>query len=191
MRDSSQKDKDTGQKQTGAKNADTEKKNTRDTEARARERRGLVTSPLQLDGGWISAGLDRNADYPNPDGPQMGRVFMNRETGQFVGVLRDRDADDDASTKEREAIESSPVSWLEIPIPSHGQHHKCFRVFLGSIGCEDEYFGSIGRWLKEYGSDVRAELWSNFRSERVVDYVIARCRAAGIDAQVVSGSGQD
>lgn len=169
----------------------TEKKNTRDTEARARERWRAVTSPLRLDGGWISAGLNQDADYPNPDGPQMGRVFMNRETGQFVGVLRDPDDDDDASAKEREAIGSSPVSWLEIPIPDHGQHHKWFRAFLGSIGCEDEYFGSIGRWLKEYGSDVRVELWSNFRSERVVDYVIARCRAAGIDAEVVSGSPRD
>jgi hypothetical protein len=130
-----------------------------------------VKSPLQLDGGWISAGLDRDADYPNPERPPMGRVFMNRETGEFIEA--------------QEPIESSPVSWLEIPIPDHGQHHRWFRAFLGSIGCEDEYFGSIGRWLNEYGSDVRFELWSNFRSERVIDHVIATCRAAGIDAEIV------
>ena len=150
-----------------------------------------MTFPLQLDGGWISTGLDQDADYPNPDGPETGRVFLNRDTGQFVGVLWDRGDDDDDSAKEREVIESSPVSWLEIPIPDHGQRHRWFRAFLGSIGCEDEYYGSIGRWLKEYGSDVRVELWSKYRSERVVDYVIARCRAAGIDAEVVSGSAQD
>ena len=131
-----------------------------------------VKSLLQLDGAWISAGLDRDADYPNPDGPPMGRVFLNRKTGQFIDVARESD-------------EPSADAWLEVPVPDHGQHHRWFRAFLHSIGCEDEYFGSIGRWLNEYGSEARFELWSAFRSERVVDYVIATCRRAGIDAEVV------
>ena len=114
----------------------------------------------------------------------MGRVFMNRETGKFIEVLRDRDDDDDDSAKEREAVESSPDSWLEIPIPDHGQHHKWLRAFLRSIDREQEYSGSIGRWLQEYGSDDEAA-WYTFRSERVVDYVIATCLGAGIDAEVV------
>jgi len=143
-----------------------------------------------LDGSWISAELNQDADYPNPDRAQIGRVFMNRKTGRFVGVLQSRDNDDAANAKEREAIESSPVSWLEIHIPDHRQHHKWFRAFLESIGCEDEYFGSIGRWLNDYGSNVRVELWSNFRSQRVVDHVIAICRVAGIDAEVVPSSTQ-
>jgi len=144
-----------------------------------------MKSRLQLDRGWIAAGLDHDADYPSPDGPPMGRVFMNRATGQFVEVLRDRDDDDNDSATMRQTIESSPVSWLEIPFPDHGQYHKWFRAFLGSIGCEDEYFGSIGRWLKEYGSDTRFRMWSNFRSEKVVNHVITTCRSAGIDAEVV------
>ena len=143
-----------------------------------------MKSPLQLDSSWISAGLDQDADYPNPDGSPLGRVFMNRETGKFIEVLRDRDDDEEDSAKERAAIESSPVSWLEIPIPDHGQHHKWFRAFLRSINREQEYAGSIGDWLREYGSDDEVA-WYVFRSERVVDYVIATCRGAGIDAEVV------
>ena len=65
-------------------------------------------------------------------------------------------------------------SWLEIPIPNHGQHHKWLRAFLRSIDRERECSGSIGGWLKEYGSDDEAA-WYTFRSERVVDYVIATC----------------
>ena len=143
-----------------------------------------MKSALQLDGGWISAGLDQDADYPNPDGPPLGLVFMNRETGEFIEVPPDRDAADDDSANERQAIESSPDSWLEIPIPDHEQHHKWFRAFLRSIAREQEYAGSIGGWLKEYGSDDEVS-WYHFRSERVVDYVIATCRGAGIDAEVV------
>lgn len=142
-----------------------------------------MKSPLQLDSGWISAALDQDADYPNPGGPPLGRVFMNRATGEFIEVLRDRDDDDDGA-KEREAIESSPDAWLEIPIPDHGQHHEWFRAFLRSIDREQEYSGSIGGWLKEYGSDNEVA-WYNFRSERVVDYVIAMCCGAGIKAEVV------
>ena len=143
-----------------------------------------MKSRLQLDSGWISAALDQDADYPNPDGFLMGRVFMNRETGEFIEVLRDRNDDDDDSVKGREAVESSPDSWLEIPIPDHGQHHKWFRAFLRSIDREQEYSGSIGHWLQEYGSDDEVA-WYTFRSERVVDYVIATCLGAGIDAEVV------
>ena len=143
-----------------------------------------MTSPLQLDSGWIVAALEQDADYPNPDGSSMGRVFVNRDTGTFIEVLRDRDHDDDDSAKAREAVESSPDSWLEIPIPNHGQHHKWLRAFLRSIDREREYSGSIGGWLREYGSDDEAA-WYTFRSERVVDYVIATCLGAGIDAEVV------
>lgn len=127
---------------------------------------------LQLAGAWILARLDRDADYPDPSGPPMGRVFMNRDTGEFVELEQDAGA-------------PCVDSWLEIPIPDHGQRHKWFRAFLSSIGCEDEYDGSIGRWLNEYGSDVRFRMWSKFRSERVVDYVIATCRRAGIDGEVL------
>lgn len=126
----------------------------------------------QLDGAWISAWIDRDADYPDLSGPPMGRIFMNRDTGEFVEVVQETGA-------------PCVDSWLEIPIPGHRQHHKWFRAFLSSIGCEDEYRGSIGRWLNQYGSDVRFRMWSAFRSERVVDYVIATCRRAGIDAEVV------
>ena len=80
---------------------------------------------------------------------------MNRETGKFIEVLRDRNDDDEDSAKEREAVESSPDSWLEIPIPDHGQHHKWLRAFLRSIDREQEYSGSIGGWLKEYGSTTK------------------------------------
>ena len=68
-----------------------------------------MTSPHQLDSGWISTGADQDGDYPNPDGPPMGRAFMNRETGEFIEV-------------EREAGEPSD-SWL-ITVPDHRQHHK-------------------------------------------------------------------
>ena len=129
---------------------------------------------LRLHRARILACLDRDADYPNPADSPMGRVFMNRQTGEFIEVAQG-------------ASEPSS-SWLAIPIPSHGQRHKWFRVFLGTIGREDEYFGSIGRWLKEHASGVRAELWSNFRSERVVAYAIAACRHAGIDAEAVTAS---
>ena len=133
--------------------------------------RSAEGSPLRLNGDWILERLDRDADYPDPSGPPMGRVLMSRATGRFMEVAR-------------EATVSSD-SWLEVPIPDHALHHKWFRAFLGSIGCEDEYFGSIGRWLKDYGSDVRLKLWSNFRSEQVFGYVIATCRRAGIDTEVV------
>ena len=103
----------------------------------------------------------------------MGRVFMNRTTGEFIEAAY-------------EAGEPSAETWLAIPIPDHGLRHKWFRSFLASIGREDEYSGSIGRWLKETGSEVRAQLWSNFRSDRVAAYVIAACRRAGIDATVVT-----
>ena len=73
---------------------------------------------LQLDGGWISAGLDQDADYPNPDGPPMGLVFMNRKTGEFIEVPPDRDAAVDDSANERQAIESSPVSGCRVLPPS-------------------------------------------------------------------------
>ena len=53
-----------------------------------------MKSALRLDSGWISAGLDQDADYPNPDGLPMGLVFMNRETGEFIEVPPDRDADE-------------------------------------------------------------------------------------------------
>ena len=48
-----------------------------------------MTSPLQLENGWISPEVDQDGDCPNPDGPPMGRVFMNPETGDFIEVKRE------------------------------------------------------------------------------------------------------
>lgn len=126
---------------------------------------------LLLNSGRVLAWFDRDADYPDPAAPPIGRVFVDRKTGEFVEVAR-------------EAVEPSPDLWLELPIPDHALHHRWFRKFLGSIGCEDEYYGSIGRWLRDYGSDARVRLWSRFRSEQVLAYVVAKCRSAGIDAEV-------
>lgn len=134
---------------------------------------GAELTPLRLTRACCLEWLDRDADYPNPSDPPMGRVFMNRTTGEFIGVAQESNG-------------PSPVSWLAMPIPDHGLRHKWFRAFLESIGCEDEYTGSIGRWLTEHGSDVRAQLWSNFRSDRVIAHIIAACRRAGIDAKVVT-----
>ncbi len=127
---------------------------------------------VQLCGASIVALLDRDADYPDPFGPPRGRVFANRETGELVELVP-------------EAKQPCSESWLEIPIPEHGQRHRWFRAFLSSVGREDEYDGSIGRWLKAYGSDVRCRMWSTFRAERVVNHTIATCRRAGIDAEIV------
>ena len=131
-----------------------------------------VRARFPLSRASIVARLDRDADYPDLSGPPRGRVFINRETGELVELVP-------------EAVEPGSDSWLEIPIPDHGQRHRWFRAFLSSIGCEDEYFGSIGRWLQEYGSDVRFRMWSTFRSERVVEHVVATCRRAGIGGEVV------
>lgn len=138
---------------------------------------GAELTPLRLTRACCLEWLDRDADYPNPSDPPMGRVFMNRTTGEFIEV-------------EQESSEPSPDTWLAMPIPDHGLRHKWFRAFLESVGREDEYTGSIGRWLKEHGSDVRAQLWSNFRSDRLVAYIIATCRRAGIDAKVVTPPSQ-
>ena len=59
-------------------------------------------------------------------------------------------------------------------------------MVAGSIDREREYSGSIGGWLREYGSDDEAA-WYTFRSERVVDYVIATCLGAGIDSGSIGG----
>ena len=130
---------------------------------------------LQLGRDWVVALLDRDADYPDLSGAPRGRVFVNRGTGELVELVA-------------EASEPGLGSWLEIPIPEHGQRHRWFRAFLASIGCEDEYDGSIGRWLKVYGSDARFRMWSAFRAERVADHATATCRRAGIDAEIVSRS---
>lgn len=127
---------------------------------------------LQLCRDWVVAHLDRDADYPDLSVAPRGRVFVNRETGELVELVP-------------EASGPGSDSWLEIPLPEHGQRHRWFRAFLRSIGCEDEYDGSIGRWLKAYGSDVRFRMWSTFRAERVADHATATCFRAGIDAEIV------
>lgn len=134
----------------------------------------LDTNPaiLRLNGGAVLARFDRDADYPDPAAPPMGRVFIDRKTGEFVEVARG-------------AVEPPPDRWLELPIPDHALRHRWFRAFLGSIGCEDEYYGSIGRWLEDYGSEARVRMWTNFRSQQVLTYVVATCRRAGIDAKAV------
>ena len=127
---------------------------------------------LQLGRDWVVALLDRDADYPDLSGAARGRVLVNRGTGELVELVPG-------------ASEPGLGSWLEIPIPEHGQRHRWFRAFLASIGCEDEYDGSIGRWLKAHGSDARFRMWSSFRADRVAEHATATCRRAGIEAEIV------
>ena len=79
-----------------------------------------MTSPLQLESGWISTEVDQDGDCPNPDRPPMGRVFMNPETGDFIEV-------------KREAGEPSSDWWLEVLVPDHRRITKWPGIVRGAL----------------------------------------------------------
>ncbi len=141
---------------------------------------------LRVDSGILSAWLGEDADFA----AYPCRVYLDRETGQIVGVYeQDRDATlagdaEEDNRQRRQEVATQPGAFLEIPIPDHGQRHKWFREFLESWGQEDTYFGSIGGWLKQYGTTDDRYAWRNFEWDCVIQHAVKVAEVAGLKLEV-------
>ncbi len=80
----------------------------------------------------------------------------------------------------REAVAQDPARFLEIPIPAHEQRHRWLLAFLAEIGRRDEYFGSIGGWMKEHASPEDVNDWREFEWEQIEEYACEMARGHGV-----------
>ena len=88
-----------------------------------------------------------DADFPPQD--DLGRPFLNCHTGELRYAKR----------------RLSASRYVEVPRPDHGTWHKHFLKWLGSIGQESSYWGTIGGWLKEVGTQEDRWAWDDYRGE--------------------------
>ncbi len=120
----------------------------------------------------------RDSDFSDPH-----RLYLNRKSGGLVEVYEGAFCGEFATEAENRAarhrVEEAPLQFLEIPIPDHGQYHTWFQEFLETTG-RDGYFGSIGGWFKEHGSEEDKLEWQDFVARQVADYFIDVCKAEGV-----------
>ena len=123
-------------------------------------------------------GFLQDRDFSDPR-----RLYLNRESGDLVEVYEDRFGGEFVTEKENQAarlrVTEAATQFLEIPIPDHGQHHVWFKDFLDTTGREG-YFGSIGGWLKVYGSEEDKYEWQEFRDCRLADCFVDCCERNGL-----------
>ena len=114
--------------------------------------------------------------------PQV--VYLDRKTGDVIWIYgSDHDAEMEVgipaeeNRREREAIETEPDRYLEIPGLDHDDHHRILRRFLLSDWtrdkerrqkAEDAYRGSIGKWKRDVGDEDAVDAFYAFRETEIV-----------------------
>ena len=119
-------------------------------------------------------------------------VYLNRENGELLSIYEDEQEVEimfgisrEETSHLRREVGEHPEIYLEIPVPDHEQWHAWFREFLERKGRSEEYFGSIGGWIKERASEEDYRDWENFQSDCVVRHATEVAAVAGVKIVIV------
>ncbi len=145
-------------------------------------------NPVNVDRGMLITHLEEDSDYQL----HPYRVYLNRENGELLSIYEDEEEVEsmfginvEETRNLRREVRDHPEVYLEIPVPDHAQWHEWFQEFLEQRDRSEEYFGSIGGWIKQYASKEDYRDWENFKSSCVVRYAMEIAAAAGAKIKIV------
>ncbi|MEE9192521.1 MAG: hypothetical protein V3U04_07930 [Candidatus Aerophobetes bacterium] len=145
-------------------------------------------NPVNVDRDMLTTYLEEDSDYQE----HPYRVYLNRGNGELLSIYEDEEEVENMfglSAEEtrnlRREVENNPEVYLEFPVPGHAQWHEWFQEFLEQRDRSEEYFGSIGGWIKQYASEEDYRDWENFKPSCVVRYAIEIATAAGVKIKIV------
>ena len=154
-----------------------------------------VPRKLTIDRSMFEMAMDYDDTWA--EGPQI--PYLDSETGEVLWVFEnDEDAESivDIPAEEnralREAVETAPDRYLEIPGVDHGDHHDILRRFLRSSWTDDDeaweraydaYRGSIGRWKDAVNDRDVIHAYYRFQERQVLEMGVEFLRENGIEPE--------